>query len=454
MIYQSETGNARLVFAGETMLSRGLSPFTEPDSLALVELIRDADMAFTNLETTVRTRDEGTATFTRGTPMTTYPSLLADLKWMGFNLVSTANNHAVDYGTEGVRATIRHLRRERLCFAGTGANLAEALAPGYLDTPAGRIGLVAATSQLKQGEQAADQRPDAAGRPGVNALRFTTDYTVDDAAFAALHRIGDSLGLAQDAARARASFYSATEIPDDTADELSFLGTRFRRGAEFHITTKLNREDAEANLRWIREARRQADWVVFSFHNHEYSGDGRLTARSKIDLEQPADFVVEFSRAAIDAGADVVAGHGMHVTLGLEIYRNRPIFYSLGNHILQNDSVDVFPAEAYSRFGLDRDATPADFLDARSGNGTRSFPAFREYWESFVATCQFRDRRLTELRLHPVDLGYGRSRAQRGRPVRARGEVAQQTLRRVAALSRHHGADVVLDGETATVRLD
>jgi hypothetical protein len=95
----------------------------------------------------------------------------------------------------------------------------------------------------------------------------------------------------------------------------------------------------------------------------------------------------------------------MHVTLGLEIYRNRPIFYSLGNHILQNDTVDVYPAEAYSFFGLGHDATPADFLDARGGNGTRSFPAFREYWESFVAVCEFRGRRLTELCLHPVDLG-------------------------------------------------
>lgn len=453
MIYQSESGDIRMLMAGETMLSRRLSVYDERDYLAAVDLSRASDVAFTNLETTVRRPDEGYPAFTRGTPMTTPPALVEDLKWMGFNLVSTANNHAGDYGTDGILATVRHLRSAGLAFAGSGANLAEALAPGYLDTPAGRVALIAVTSQFKPGEQAAEQRPDAAGRPGVAPLRYTTSYTVDEAAFAALERVGNNLGFAQDATRARTSFYSEAEMPKDDTERLTFLGSSFHRGTEFQQSTRVNKVDADGCLRSIQEARRQADWVIFSLHNHEYNGQGRLTARSKIEMEQPADFIVEFSRAAIDAGADVVAGHGMHVTLGIEVYRGRPIFYSLGNHVFQNDTVTVFPAEAYTRFGLGHDATPADFLDARSGNGTRSYPAFREHWEGFAAICKFQNRRLAELKLVPLDLGFGRPRAQLGRPVIGTGEVAERALDRVARLSRHYGTEIRRDGESALVRL-
>ncbi len=453
MIYQSQSGDIRMLMAGEVMPSRRLTPFTEPDYLAAIELARAADVAFTNLETVVRTRAEGTPAFTRGTPMTTAPVLLEDLKWMGFNLMSTANNHAGDFGPDGAVATVEHLRRANIAFAGSGYNLGEARMPGYLDTRGGRVALVAATTLFKPGEQAADQRPDAAGRPGVNPVRFDTVHTVDAAAMRALDQIGAALGLKQENGRQRRSFFSAQEFPEDSGDSLNFLGGSFRRGESFGISTTVNREDAEANLRAIREARRQADWVIFSLHNHEYGAAGKTTARTKMELEWPADFVIELSRAAIDAGADVVAGHGAHVTLGIEIYKGKPIFYSLGNHILQNDTIEVVPAEAYGRFGLGMDATPADFLDARNGNGTRSFAAYPEFWETIAASCEFTSGKLLGLRLHPIDLGFGLPRPQQGRPVLARGDVARRTLDRVIRLSRNHGTAIELEGETAFVRL-
>jgi poly-gamma-glutamate synthesis protein (capsule biosynthesis protein) len=61
---------------------------------------------------------------------------------------------------------------------------------------------------------------------------------------------------------------------------------------------------------------------------------------------------------------------------------------------------------------------------------------------------------LTAVRLHPLDLGHGRPRAQRGRPVLARGEVARRVLDRVARLSERFGTRLAIDGETATIRLD
>jgi poly-gamma-glutamate synthesis protein (capsule biosynthesis protein) len=171
-------------------------------------------------------------------------------------------------------------------------------------------------------------------------------------------------------------------------------------------------------------------------------------------MEEMADFYVEFARAAIDAGADVVAGHGPHLTLGVEIYRGKPILYSLGNFIFQNDTVEVFPAEAYQRFGLPHQATPADFLDTRTDGGKRGFPASPEFWEGLVAECEFRDRALAAVRLYPLDLGHGRPRAQRGRPLLARGDIAQRALARVDRLSQRFGTRIAIEKDVATVRLD
>jgi poly-gamma-glutamate synthesis protein (capsule biosynthesis protein) len=248
-------------------------------------------------------------------------------------------------------------------------------------------------------------------------------------------------------------FFSAAETPEDSAEAMSFLGARFRRSERFAVATKAKAADLEANLRWIGEAKRQADWVIFSLHNHEFGPAGALTAATNVGMEEPAAFVTEIARAAIDAGADVVAGHGPHLTLGVEIYKDRPILYSLGNFIFQNDNVPVFPAESYQRFGLDEKATPTDFLDARTGNETRGFPAAAEYWHGLAVVCDFRGGKLARLDLHPLDLGHGRTRAQRGRPMLAEGKTAAAILDRVKRLSERYGTVVAIEGEVANVKL-
>ncbi len=170
MAYQSEQGNFTIALAGDTMLTRKLTPFTEERFLRLREILRGADARFANLEGTVHTWDEGTPGITQGTFMTTDPKLLEDLQWLGINLVSCANNHAFDYGEDGVLANLKHLDVAGMVHAGTGKNLAEARAPGYLDTPNGRVALVATTATFRPWNQAGEQRPDLRGRPGINPL--------------------------------------------------------------------------------------------------------------------------------------------------------------------------------------------------------------------------------------------------------------------------------------------
>ena len=442
-IYQAESGNFTIALAGDTMLTRKLTPFKEEGFLRLREILRSADAAFVNLEGTVHLWDEGTPGITQGTFMTTDPKLLEDLQWLGVNMVSCANNHAFDYGEAGVLANIRHLDHAGIVHAGTGKNLAEARAPGYLDTPNGRVALISTTATFRPWNQAGEQRPDLRGRPGINPLGFKTSYRVDAAALEQLQRISRELGFEMGKERARKHFYSDKEIADNKKSEVDLLGHRFVQDRSFSIETEATPRDVEDNLRWIHEARRQADWVVVSVHCHEFGGASLLTATSRAGLEEPADFIVAFAHQAIDRGADVVVGHGPHFPLGIEIYKERPILYSVGNLIFQNETVGFFPADAYERFDLDLRATPSDFLDARTNGGKKGHPSDPAYWKNVFAVCEFSQSKLKEIRIHPIDQGFGRARPQRGRPVLAEGEVAERVLERVARLSKRYGTKLV-----------
>lgn len=442
MRYTSEKGDFTAALAGDCMLTRRLSVYDEPEFLALAKIFREADAGFVNLEGTVRNWDEGTPGITRGTYMTIPPKLLEDLKWFGVNLVCTANNHAFDYGEGGVMATIRHLDEAGIVHAGTGQNLSEARMPGYLETRNGRVALLAATCTFRPWNRAGEQRPDIKGRPGINPFRFKTTYHVDGQAFDELKRLRRELGFERETERAKTHFYNEAEIGASTGAEMSLFGSHFVRDNSFKVTTEADQHDAEEILRWVREARRQADWVIVSLHSHEFGHNSLMTAKTKIDLSEPADFIPEFARAAIDAGADIFAGHGSHTPLGVEIYKDRPIFYSLGNIVLQNETVPFFPAEAYERFGLGPDATPADFLDARTGGGKKGHVAYEGFWHNIVAQTRFEGGKLKEVRLHPIDQGHGAPRGQRGRPVLANGKIASEVIARVDRFSQPYGVRV------------
>ena len=452
-IYRSELGDLTLALAGDTMLTRALKPFTEENFLALVELVRSADIAICNLETSVRDDHEGFPGQGGGggTPMTTASVLLDDLKWIGIDAVSYANNHVGDYGPTGMLAAFEHLKRTNIPFAGAGPSLIEARRPAYIDTRAGRIGLIAAAT-TGANNAAGDPHGDTPGRPGLNPLGFSQTYEVDEKALAELKRIDRELGFAEARVRQRLQFYPSGTITEDKPDAVRLGNMEFHLGRGFSSSSAVNKGDAEGNLKSIREAARQSDWQVFSLHNHEFGKAGQMTAKSDTEMPEPAEFWVDFARAAVDAGCDAVFGHGPHVTLGIEIYKGRPIFYSLGNFIFENDTIQSVPPGYYRGFGLSDDATPGDFMDARSGNGTRSFEIEAPYWESILPICEFRGKQLTEIKLYPIDLGFGRSRAQRGRPLLARGETARRILDRVIDRSKKFGTKIVIEKEIGIIR--
>ncbi|HVO93188.1 MAG TPA: CapA family protein [Terriglobales bacterium] len=328
MIYEAEEGRVNLALCGDIMPFRHLSVFAEPNFLALRELLRGTDACFANLESMVVRYDEGTPPIRTGAHMVTEPELLEDLKWFGFNLLSCAISHALNFGEEGLLAQNRHLDAVGIAHTGTGENQRQASAPAYLDTPNGRMALVAATAHLpSEQNRAANQRVDFRGKPGVNPLGFQTTVVVDKEALVALRRLGTALGF--DRQRQRVidhGFHSDAEIGAATQVEYKYRGDPYLLGDGFDIRTMCDEDDVKDSLRQIGEALRQADWAILSLHNQDLIGRSWLTATTRTQLTAQTVFVHDFAHRCIDAGADVFAAHGPHILMGIEIYRGKPIF--------------------------------------------------------------------------------------------------------------------------------
>ncbi|HET9288958.1 MAG TPA: CapA family protein [Gaiella sp.] len=90
--------------------------------------------------------------------------------------------------------------------------------------------------------------------------------------------------------------------------------------------------DIAAAKRLVRRASRLADVVVVTMHAGAEGRDHQhVTRRTERFLGENRGNVVRFSRAVVDAGADLVVGHGPHVLRGMEWHKKRLIAYSLGN---------------------------------------------------------------------------------------------------------------------------
>ncbi len=448
-LYEAERGDIAIAVAGDAMISRRMQVFREPAFLQLLERVRGADVAIANLEFLFHHYESSWGwshgTYTRGDPR-----LLDDLKWMGIAGVFTANNHAFDFSEGGFLGTLAHLDRHDIAHAGGGRDLDHARAAAYIDSPRGRVAILSATSTYADVSRAGPGRADFPGRPGVSVLRRKIVHEVPRQCFEALTQANRELDFEAHAqAVARFGFTGRHGSPGDREGMLKFLEREFRAGERFRTETTLNGEDLASIERGIRSAAKQADWVVYGLHSHESGEEGPWHGGSRTS---PPGFAIEFAHWAIDHGCHMVAGHGPHYLRGIELYKGRPIFYSLGNFVLQNETVPWLPHESYRNFGLSDDDTPGDYFEARSDGGKRGFPADPVFWQSVLPVCEFRGARLHEVRLYPLDLGFARAIPQRGRPLLAHGPVATEVLEWLSELSRPFGTRIEVEGDVGIIR--
>ena len=449
MIYNAEKRDISIAVGGDAMITRRMRSFNEDGFLRLRDILHRADATVVNLEMLFHDYESSwqwsNATYTRSDPRN-----LDELKWMGIDAVTTANNHSFDFSEGGFLTTLDHCREIDLPQAGGGRSIDEARAPAYVDTARGRLAVMSASSTFSDQSRAGPGRPDFRGRPGINALRHKLVHHVDREVFDALHRANRELGYDEAHEAYEAFGFRGIEDEMDPGTQVEFLEQRFVLDEQFRIETSVNQDDLGGIGKWIRGAQKQSDWVIYGVHCHESGVSGDFHGHSRV---VPPDFLEEFAHWTIDQGCALFAGHGPHFLRGIEIYKGRPIFYSLGNFIFQNESVLWVPDEAYRRFKLGYDQTPGDYLDGRSGGGTRAFAGDPVFWQSVVAVCNYARGELREILLYPIDMGYGRPIPQRGRPLLAEGPMAQQTLTWLQEVSRPYGTEITIQGDVGVIRL-
>lgn len=372
----------------------------------LAPIIGKADAKFFNLETTLNYEGECFASQeSGGTYLRTNPEVLEDIKKFGFNMTSFNNNHAMDYSFEGLLRTLEYVNESGLVHSGAGRNLGEAAAPKYLETSKGRVALISLNSTLSGQMCAGEQSDRIKGRPGVNPLRITQNVELEKEDYEKIKEIIAKSGInaSRDIAR-REGYYGGVG-----ADDKQYIGAiNFTCGEKTEYTRKINEADLKRLEKSIYEAKLQADYIIVSIHAHEVEG---------FEKENPAQFLQDFAHFCIDKGAHAVVGHGPHLLRPIEIYNERPIFYSLGDFVLQLYNVAFAPDEMYSQYGLTTQNTVHELLKKRSNNFTiglmtdkRMFTTVIPYWE------MEEDGKLKKLTLYPVLLSMDGNKSEIGLP--------------------------------------
>ena len=371
----------------------------------LEPIITSADARFFNLETTLHKEGQCYASETSGgTYLRTDPEVLWDVKEFGFNMTSFNNNHATDYGIPGLRRTLEAVEESGLVHAGVGRNLGEAAAPKYLDTASGRVALISVNSSLVGEMIAGEQTARIKGRPGVNPIKVESYIELTDVDFDAIKAVIDKTGINVQRNIEKADGYHGGV--SNTAE--SFGGLTLRRGEQTGRVRKIREQDLTRVKKSIEEAKLCADYIMISMHTHEMG---------KAEKEDPADFAIDFAHFCIDAGADAVVGHGPHLLRPIEIYNGKPIFYSLGDFVLELYNVEFAPQEMYNLYGMDGREGVNELLAKRSKDFTiglmcdkRMFEAVIPVWE--VDECG----KLQSLELYPIKLAMDGKRGEIGLP--------------------------------------
>lgn len=445
----------KVTMMGEVMIARRISVYKDPEFLELIKLVRGSDVAFVNLEGLPGNFKGYTYANFDGTP-TSFRSFIAEeLKWAGFNLISIANNHTMDCGPENMFSAMEALDKAGLTYAGAGKDLDWARMPGYLETEKGLVALIASVTgeqgvtYYQQHTRASKPGNGYIGRPGVNGIRHDTFYSVDLGTFEELKRLKNKFTEYM----GKEEILEIQRIPrEDDEKELLFLGNRFVLDDKIGIHWLVHKSDIRTNIKLVSDAYKRADWVFMSNHSHEsipYSEVGAL----------PPEHIVKYAHDCINAGADAYLGHGDHSGQGIEIYKDKPIFYSLATPIYSTKSLRRIPPQGYEMYGLSSEAMPMEYFEAYDNYISRLGHTYSNWLQTLLAVFTLEgekgSRKLTELKLYPIDAGADKLRSQFGvRPLLVKEEgLARKIVGRYCELSAPFGTQIEFKDGIGVVKL-
>lgn len=191
---------------------------------------------------------------------------------VGFDAMAMANNHVLDFGYDAMFETMALLDREGIAHTGAGHDFAQAHKPAVVERKGCKVGLVGYTSVFMKEWAAEDDKP------GLAVMRARTAYEAPS---------------------------RVHEVPGTPPIVRTWMVSE-------------DKKQLEADIAAARAA--GADIVVCSFHWGVSRGHREIV-----------DYQIELAHHAIDCGGDIVFGHHPHVTQGVEVYKGKAIFYSLGN---------------------------------------------------------------------------------------------------------------------------
>lgn len=242
-------------------------------------VLKEPDILFGQLEVNLSQK---------GTPSPAAPSaqkpptnLAPVLRSAGFDIMSFANNHHLDMGAVNFLDTLTIARQNDIRLVGVGKDISEARQPVIMQEKGLKIAFLAYSSILPVGYWATEERP------GCAPIRVQTLYEKADAYF-----------------------------PGSPAETYTYA----------------YKPDLQAMVEDIEKVRPVADIVVMSIHWGLHFMPALLTMDQR-----------EVGHVAIDAGVDLVLGHHAHILKGIEVYKGKVIFYSLGNFIMDSIVTRTWP---------------------------------------------------------------------------------------------------------------
>jgi poly-gamma-glutamate synthesis protein (capsule biosynthesis protein) len=411
---------------GDIAITRPIAGINDPRFQSLFSVMRGADMTYANMEGPLE--DD---------------KLVNDLKGMGVRIMTTANNHTMDAGVEGMFHTMRVLDDAGITNAGTGKDLDDARRARFAATPKGVVGIVGMYSIDSASSPPESRYTDARPNwPGLNPLRVTPYNIVSAEQMKQLKAIRDAVYTH----RSEVPVPVAPVSKDEPADELGLFGSFYKVGEKvggisysFNVADRVSTvrnggpNDLEGILQSIRAGKQTTDFMIVAIHCHQNSFAYQAYSH---DNHVP-DFLVELAHKSIDAGADVFVGHGVHTIRGIEIYKGKPIFYGVGNFL--------FPQGAVGSITNGRQE-PASVASQTGQPENR---------EALLTTSRYEGGKLVEVRLYPADLGldFDRTISRAGLPMTPSPANAEKILKVVQDASRAFGTTIAIDNNVGVIRV-
>ena len=388
---------------GDSLFVAKFPSYYEGQKSQVANFINNHQVKITNLETNLSKFGSYANAYSGGTWINTPPEYFADLHSFGFNFYGTANNHCMDYSYTGMLSTIDYLDSQNLAHAGTGRDLDQAEKPAILKVDGKSIAIFAVDASLNPASSAGRATNYFEGRPGVNYLRHTTAHKITKEQEKVLREIAKSTGI-----NYTRDFNIATGyITPDPEGVYVLGGTTFTTDQNAPVT-KCNVKDKQRITSLIKKAKEENDYVFVQVHCHD--DDFRSHANAPEYLE-------EFCRASIDAGASAIFGGGCHELRGIEIYNGKPIFYSLGDFIYQGPQVEYLPADFMQQYNVDIYASAKEALNVRSRNGKVGLHLNKENYLSVLPSLEFDGEQLTKIKLLPLGLNFDKKDLLNGLPM-------------------------------------